>query len=127
MLLPGVDRSLLKSIWTPVVRWTEYTEEGFIGGPVMPQDYNGSPESIAALRLNIIRAGVVGSLVANDFRSSMIVVPLMSRDAEGRSPDYHALSKSLEDIRSRYESAGKDGSEDLKVYVVGFAKLVGDL
>ncbi|MFC5463103.1 efflux RND transporter permease subunit [Massilia niabensis] len=127
VLLPGVDRSWLKSIWTPVVRWTEYTEEGFVGGPVMPQNYNGSPETIQALKLNINRAGVVGSLVANDFKSSMIVVPLMSRDAEGRPADYHALSKSLEDIRSRYESAGKPGSPKLKVHVVGYAKLVGDL
>src|SRR5208283_5059250 len=33
-LLPGVDRAWMKSIFTPVVRWTEVTEEGFVGGPV---------------------------------------------------------------------------------------------
>ncbi len=37
-LTPGVDRAWLKSLWTPSVRWTEITEEGFQGGPVMP-DY----------------------------------------------------------------------------------------
>ena len=42
MLTPGVDRAWVKSLWTPSVRWTEVTEEGFRGGPVMPDAYNGS-------------------------------------------------------------------------------------
>ena len=29
--IPGVDRSGLKSLWSPSVRWTEVTEEGFAG------------------------------------------------------------------------------------------------
>ena len=73
-LLPGVDRAWMKSIWTPVVRWTEVTEEGFVGGPVMPARFDGTPKAIDELRLNIGRAGVVGSLVADDFRSGVIVV-----------------------------------------------------
>ena len=32
VLTPGVDRAWVKSLWTPVVRWTEVTEEGFRGG-----------------------------------------------------------------------------------------------
>ena len=36
VLTPGVDRAWVKSLWTPAVRWTEVTEEGFRGGPVMP-------------------------------------------------------------------------------------------
>ena len=43
-LTPGVDRAWVKSLWTPAVRWTEVTEEGFRGGPVMPDAYDGSPE-----------------------------------------------------------------------------------
>ena len=35
-LTPGVDRAWVKSIWMPVVRYNEVTEEGFAGGPVMP-------------------------------------------------------------------------------------------
>ncbi len=35
-LTQGVDRAWLKSLWTPVVRWKMLTEEGFVGGPVMP-------------------------------------------------------------------------------------------
>ena len=32
ILTPGVDRAWVKSLWTPAVRWTEVTEEGFRGG-----------------------------------------------------------------------------------------------
>jgi predicted RND superfamily exporter protein len=120
-LISGVDRAWQKSIWTPVVRWTEVTEEGFVGGPVMPQDYNGSPASIEQLKINIHRAGVVGSLVANDYRSSMIVMPLLAKDATGKPTDYHDVSTALERIRAKYEGAG------IRIHIVGFAKLVGDL
>ncbi|ENO85574.1 efflux RND transporter permease subunit [Thauera linaloolentis] len=123
-LLPGVDRPWMKSIFTPVVRWTEVTEEGFAGGPVLPNDYDGSPRSIEDLRINIARANVVGSLVANDYRSSMIVVPLLPLDADGNAVDYHALSKQVDDIRERYAGAA-DAKVD--IYVIGFAKLIGDL
>ena len=36
VVTPGVDRAWVKSLWMPAVRWTEVTEEGFRGGPVMP-------------------------------------------------------------------------------------------
>ena len=49
-LTPGVDRAWVKSLWTPAVRWTEVTEEGFRGGPVMPDGYDGSPQSVEQLR-----------------------------------------------------------------------------
>ena len=121
-LIPGIDRAWMKSIWTPVVRWTEVTEEGFVGGPVMPNHFNGSPESINELRLNIARAGVVGSLVANDYKSSMIVIPLLAVDSEGRTVDYHAISSALEKVRSEYQGDGA-----VQIHIIGFAKLAGDL
>ena len=126
-LLAGVDRAWMKSIWTPVVRWTEVTEEGFVGGPVMPQGYDGSRASIEALRLNIARAGVVGDLVASDYRSGAIVVPLLARDGQGRSVDYHALATALEFIRQENEHAPRAGDAPVRIHIVGFAKLVGDL
>jgi len=122
--LPGVDRAWMKSIFTPVVRWVEVTEDGFSGGPVLPNDFNGTPKSIDDLRINIARAGVVGSLVANDYQSSMIVVPLLAADAQGRPVDYRRLSESLESIRARYAGAP---DAKVRVYVIGFAKLAGDL
>jgi predicted RND superfamily exporter protein len=123
-LLPGVDRAWMKSIFTPVVRWIESTEEGFTGGPVLPNDFDGSAKSIEDLRINIGRAGVVGSLVANDYKSSMIVIPLLATDAEGRPVDYHKLSSALEKIRAKH--AGQPDAK-VNIQIIGFAKLAGDL
>lgn len=125
--LPGVDRSWMKSIFTPVVRWIEVTEEGFTGGPVLPNDYDGSAKSIEDLKINIARAGVVGSLVANDYSSSMIVIPLLTKDASGNAIDYHKLSNSLEDIRTRYATVADGNNAAVRIYIIGFAKVVGDL
>ncbi|MBC5786149.1 RND family transporter [Ramlibacter sp. USB13] len=125
-LTPGVDRAWVKSLWAPGVRWTEVTEEGFRGGPVMPDNYNGSPAATDQLRANIARANLVGNLVGDDFRSSMIVVPLLDQDPSGgQRLDYRALSQSIEKIRARYEAMGAEAP--VKLHVTGFAKLVGDL
>jgi len=124
VLTPGVDRAWVKSLWSPAVRWTEVTEEGFQGGPVMPDNYDGSPQVTEQLRTNIARSGLVGSLVGNDFQSSMIVVPLLDLDpTTGQRIDYVALSRAIEQIRSQHE--GKGGG--VHIHVIGFAKLVGDL
>lgn len=125
-LTPGVDRANVKSLWMPVVRWNEVTEEGFAGGPVMPDNYTGSQASIDALRQNIGRAQLLGSLVGTDFRSSMIFVPLLDKDNDTGLPlDYWQLSKRLEGIRAQF--SGPHGSADLDVRIVGFSKVVGDL
>ncbi|HSB26095.1 MAG TPA: MMPL family transporter, partial [Burkholderiaceae bacterium] len=122
-LTPGVDRAWVKSLWAPGVRWTEVTEEGFRGGPVMPDNYDGSAHATEALRANIARSGIVGSLVGNDFKSSMLVVPVLDRDPKtGERLDVRALSHALDQLRERVEADGRT-----KVHVIGFAKLVGDL
>ncbi|WP_372526654.1 efflux RND transporter permease subunit [Piscinibacter sp.] len=119
--IPGTERAWLKSLWTPVVRWTEVTEEGLQGGPVMPDDFDASARAIQQLRLNVGRAGIVGNLVANDLRSSVVVVPLMARMDNGQPLDYAAYARALEDVRTKFE---RDG---ITIRVVGFAKLAGDL
>ena len=119
-LLPGVDRSFMKSLWMPATRWMGVTEEGLEGGPVIPDDYDGSPKSIEQLRANVMRSGEVGTLVAPDFRSTVIVVPLMEANGEQRL-DYRALSDRLEQLRTKYEAEG------VKIHITGFAKIVGDL
>ncbi len=48
--IPGVQRSGVKSLWTPNVRWGEVTEEGFTGGTVVPPDYDGTESSLAQVR-----------------------------------------------------------------------------
>lgn len=122
-LSQGVDRAWVKSLWSPAVRWTEVTEEGFQGGPVMPDGYQGATGDIEQLRQNIERANIVGSLVARDFKSSMLVVPLLDQDsATGKGLDYHAFSQKLEQLRSQYQASGQ-----YRIHVIGFAKLMGDL
>ncbi len=129
-LTPGVDRPWIKSLWTPAVRWTEVTEEGFAGGPVMPDSYDGSAKSVELLRLNINRSGIVGQLVANDFKSSMVFVPLLDKDpGTEQRLDLAALSRKLENnVRAKFESnQGSAKSPRIKIHIIGFAKLVGDL
>ncbi len=121
-LYPGVDRPYMKSLWTPSVRWTGVTEDGLDGGPVVPDDYDGSPGSLAQVRLNVERSGEIGQLVAANYKSSIVLVPLQDKVAEtGERIDYHALSQRIEDLRARYES------DKVAIHVTGFAKVVGDL
>lgn len=121
-LLPGVERPYMKSIWTPSTRWMGVTEDGFEGGPVIDEGYDGSPASMARLRTNIERSGEIGALVAADFRSSIILLPLLERDTtSGERLDYHAFSEKLEALRAKYES------DTTRIYITGFAKIVGDL
>ena len=59
MLLPGIDRSWMKSLWMPIVRYTEVTEDGYKGGPVMPDGFDGSPRQVGVLKDNVRKAGLV--------------------------------------------------------------------
>jgi uncharacterized protein len=121
--IKGVDRSGLQSLWTPNVRWQEVTEEGFVGGAVIPDTYDGSAESLLKLRENTLKSGQIGRLVANNFKSATIVAPLTETDPEtGERLDYYQFSQDLESlIRDKHETAR------VKVHITGFAKLVGDL
>jgi uncharacterized protein len=120
-LLPGVDRARMKSLWTPTTRWVGITEDGLEGGPVIPDGYDGSGKSLQQLGANIARSGEIGQLVARDARSSVIFVPLLPTDAQGRAVDYARLSQQVEALRTKYESEG------VRLHITGFAKIVGDL
>jgi predicted RND superfamily exporter protein len=121
--IPGVQRSGVKSLWTPNVRWGEVTEEGFTGGTVIPPDYDGSPQSLAQVRANIMRSGEVGNLVANNFRSTIILAPLMETNPETGEPlNFGEISDKLEAlVRDKYQN------DQIKIRMTGFAKVMGDL
>jgi predicted RND superfamily exporter protein len=121
--IPGVDRSKLESLWSPNIRWSEVTEEGFRGGAVIPDDYDGSPASLEQLRENVLKSGQIGRLVANNFKSTIVLAPLVDRDAEtGEKLDYKKLSENLETlVRDKYSN------DDVSIHIIGFAKIVGDL
>lgn len=120
-LLPGVDRAFMKSLWTPATRWVSVTEEGLDGGPVIPDEYDGSPASLAELRRNVQLSNEIGQLVSFDQRSSIIYVPLLARTADGQPLNYAQLSDEIEKLRSQYQS------DSIAIHVTGFAKKVGDL
>jgi len=121
-LLPGVDRSYMKSLWTPATRWIGVTEEGFDGGPVIPDNYDGSAASLEQVRQNVERSGEVGRLVASNFKSSIVLLPLQDIISDDGKPlDYNVLSSQLEQIRAKYET------DNIKIHITGFAKVVGDL
>lgn len=121
--IPGVDRAALLSIWSAGVRWTEVTEEGFAGGPVIPDTYDGSEATIEQLRINVLKSGQVGTLVANNFKSAIIYAPLLKFDPEtGEALDYQMFSERLESqVRAKYQS------DSVAIHITGFAKVVGDL
>jgi hypothetical protein len=123
--IPGVDRNGMKSLFTPNTRWRVVTEEGFEGGPVIPGDFDAtSAKSIGDLQLNIVRAGILGDLIANDFKSITIIVPLLDNNPEtGERLDYADLSDKLEEVREKYTADDPDKS----IHIIGFAKLVGAL
>ena len=123
--LSGVDQAAVQSLWTPNVRWVEVTEDGFQGGTVIPDDYDGSEASLNKLRENILKSGQVGKLVADNFKSTIIYAPLLDIDPETKLPlDYKDFSQKLEEkIRSKYEAK----NPNISIHIVGFAKKVGDL
>ena len=121
--IPGVARSGVKSLWTPNVRWGEVTEEGFTGGTIVPDDYDGSEASLQQIRVNIMKSGQVGNLVANDFRSTIVLAPLMETHPETGEPlNFGSISSELERlVRDKYQN------DKIKVHMTGFAKVMGDL
>ena len=121
--IPGVNRDGLKSLWTPNVRWQEVTEEGFVGGTVVPDGYDGSKQMLDVLKTNVFKSGQVGVLVGNDYRSAIVLASLQEKHPETGLPlDYKELSDALEDkVRTAFNS------DNIEIRIVGFAKVVGDL
>ncbi len=134
--VPGVERTGMKSLFTPNTRWRVVTEDGFDGGPVMPDYFDGSPQKIDELVTNVRNSGIVGSLVSNDLKSSSIIIPLRSKDPEtGERLDYHKVAGQLEDLRTKFQGLSADQQGGIEnatdtgdtLYITGFAKIVGEL
>ncbi len=75
--LAGVDRSRVSSLFTPNVRFTEVVEDGIAGGNVVPADFQPTAEGLEQVRKNILKSGIVGRLVANDFSAAIISAELI--------------------------------------------------
>ena len=123
--LPGIDRTQVASILTPNVRYIEVVEDGVIAGNVLPASFRPTPEGLARVRENAIKAGIVGRLVANDFTGAIVSGRLQEfHPNTGERLDYIEVARQLEEIRAK-ALAGAD--VDVDVHVIGFAKLVGDI
>lgn len=125
--IPGVDRSRVTSLFTPNVRFTEVVEDGIAGGNVIPADFEATEEGLQKVRQNILKAGIVGRLVANDFSGALISIQLQETHPEtGEALDYIDVADQLEEkIRQKYQGDDIDISFD--IHVIGFAKAVGDI
>jgi predicted RND superfamily exporter protein len=129
--IPGVDRSRVSSLFTPNTRFTEVVEDGIAGGNVVPADFQPTPEGLDQVRKNILKAGIVGRLVANDFSGAIISAQLLEFNPETGEPlDFIKVASELETkIRNRFA-----GSVDVvveaspvDVHMIGFAKVIGDI
>lgn len=125
--LPGVDRALVQSIFTPNVRYTEVVEDGIAGGNVIPDDFRPTPEGLARVRENIIKAGILGRLIANDFSGAIVSAQLMEIDPNtGQRLDYVDVAHRLEkEIREKYDQ--QDVNDLYDIHIIGFAKVIGDI
>ena len=125
--LPGVDRAQVFSILTPNVRFIEVVEDGIAAGNVLPDDFEPTEAGLSRLRENIIKAGIVGRLVANDFSGALVSARLQEFNPNtGERLDYLEVAQHLEQIRQEAQE-GPNGNLDVDVHIIGFAKLVGDI
>ena len=123
--LPGVDRTQVYSILTPNVRFIEVVEDGITAGNVLPVDFEPTEDGFARVRENIVKSGIVGRLVANDFTGAIVAAKLQEfHPNTGERLDYLEVAHELERIR-REAGAGADVDVHVDLHVIGFAKMVG--
>lgn len=125
--LPATDDARARSLFTPNVRFIEVVEDGLSGGNVIPQTFTpnvegfqANPEDFEQIRSNIVKANIVGRLVAKDFSGAMIWADLIP-ESDTNKLDYQEVANQFEAIRQKYED------ENHSVHIIGFAKMVGDI
>ena len=125
--LPGIDRTQVYSVLTPNVRFIEVVEDGITAGNVVPANFEPTEAGFARVRENIIKAGIVGRLVANDFTGAIVSGKLQEfHPNTGERLDYIEVARELERIRHEAQ-ARADVEVHVDMHVIGFAKMVGDI
>lgn len=119
----GVDRVLVKSLFSPSTRFVEVVEDGFAGGPVIPADFTPDSHGLAVVKENIDKAGIVGRMVADDYSCAMVTAQLQDVDPQTQQKlDTIKFAAQLEtDVRAQYQT------DSISIHVIGFAKMVGDV
>jgi hypothetical protein len=125
--LDDTDDSRVRSLFTPNVRFVEVVEDGFAGGNVIPNTFTpnvpgfqASQEQLDTIRGNIVKAGILGRLVAKDWSGAMIWADIIP-ESDTHKVDYQKVAQQLEAIRKKYETG------NTTVHIIGFAKMVGDI
>ncbi|MDO6446034.1 MMPL family transporter [Colwellia sp. 1_MG-2023] len=121
--IPGVNRTQVKSLFSPSTRFVEVVEDGFAGGPVVPADFKADERGLNIVKNNIEKAGIVGRIVADDYSCAMVKAILMENNPNtGEKLDSIALASVLEnDVRKPFEKG------NITVHIIGFTKMVGDV
>lgn len=121
--IPGVNRTQVKSLFSPSTRFVEVVEDGFAGGPVVPADFKADEHGLNIVKNNIEKAGIVGRIVADDYSCAMVKAILMEKNPNtGEKLDSIALASVLEnEVRKPFEKG------NITVHIIGFTKMVGDV
>lgn len=121
--MPGVDRAQVRSLFTPNVRYMEVVEEGLRGGNVIPADFDYTQADLETVYDNILKADIVGRLVASDFSGALVSARLLEVDPNtGERLDYLDVADYLEtEIRQSFGSS----DSPFDIHIIGFAPLVG--
>lgn len=120
--MPGVDQASVTSLFTPNVRFTEVVEDGFTGGNVVPADFENTLQDLAKVKENVLKSNYMGRLVTDSFNGAMVMANLLDVDPDTKEPlDTFAVARELESLREKYET------EAIKVHIIGFAKVMGDI
>jgi len=121
--IPGINRTQVKSLFSPSTRFVEIVEDGFSGGPVIPASFIANETGLSTVKQNIEKAGIVGSIVSSDYSCAMVKASLMEVNPEtGEKLDTINIAKQLEtQIRGKFENA------NISIHIIGFAKMVGDV
>ncbi|EDY87381.1 exporters of the RND superfamily [gamma proteobacterium HTCC5015] len=135
--MPGIEKAKVKSIFTPNVRFTEITEDGIDAGNVIPPDYDADDPGASAekIRKNILKANIVGRLVANDFTGAAVSAHALEVNPETQEP-YNQVEIAqhlspdliLQQIEESVVASGHSfDASQYEVRVIGFTKVVGDI
>lgn len=120
--MDGIDRRTVTSLWTPNIRTIEITEEGMraedmIGGDITVDSL--TQEDVDQIRDRVIRSGLVGRLVSNDFTMAMVTGEALDVSAGSAPLDTLALADRLEALRDKLSDDAYD------VHLLGFVTMSG--
>jgi uncharacterized protein len=124
IVMDGIDRGRVQSLFTPNVRYLEVVEDGIEAGNVIPANFSPTPAAITQVRENILKAGIVGRLVANDFSGALVSATVLEQDASGHPVDPIRIAHELE---AKVRNAIHRQYPGIDVHIIGFAKVMGDI